>query len=987
MTGADVQGTVRDAGGGALAASAITVTNLETNLTRTAAADERGHYVVAALPPGTYTVTASASGFRSESQPQTVLTLGQTLDLDFVLQLAAAGERVVVTGAAPAVSARRLEVGSVIRQEQIQSLPTTGRSFIGFAALAPGVSPDRTPLQGSAGTSGLSFAGQRGRSNNITVDGLDNNDLVLGGVRATFSQEAVREFQVLVNSYSAEFGKASAGLVNIVTKSGTNAFDGSTFVFFRDRSLNARGYFDQFDPFGRPVVLDKPPFRQGQWGGTLGGPLRRDKTFFFVSYEGTSIEDARLVSIDPVAVALLRRSGFPIELGNVPLAVSNTEWLGKVDQQWSPTRALAARVVYADIDREGLDDFGGIVAKSRSTVQRRKDWAISASETDVLSGRWINEARGQYAYENQRIDSLDPACGGPCVAVDQGGPTVEVTGIASVGRHRFAPFARRNRRLQLVETVSYFRPSHHLKAGVDYSRLTFPADGNALASHFGGRFIFSAIPALGVTSSLDGLQKGIPAAYIQAYGDARYPDERYADVSLFVQDEWTHGRLTMRPGLRYQTQFWQAGTFTVPDLGGTTYTYPMPQDRDNLAPRLGLSYDLTGSGRTIAHASYGMFYDNMIAIVENAGRLTTGGTARAFVVNAPFATVAWNAPGHRLSEPQVTALVGGAAASVVSVPSPSLKASYTHQTSAGVDHQLGSDLAVAVNVVHVRGFNLPGTLDYNPLLPSRLGPGRRPNDLPCSQPLPPPAMCVNGGIPGSSTSVVQFTAFGESWYDGLTVELRKRLSHRHQFMASYTLSKADDTSTDFQTAFIPQNNGYGRNPADRAGIPVGFDPRSERGPATHDQRHRLVVSGVYEMPWRFQLSGIVTLGSGRPFTPLAGADLNGDGNGGQFPSDRARRNPLDESTSVVRNSETTVGQVNVDLRASRRIAFGRWGSLDAIVEAFNLFNRVNFVEDTNQSSFVVFGSGAYPSNPLPAYGRYTLTTPPRQVQLAARLTF
>jgi hypothetical protein len=242
-------------------------------------------------------------------------------------------------------------------------------------------------------------------------------------------------------------------------------------------------------------------------------------------------------------------------------------------------------------------------------------------------------------------------------------------------------------------------------------------------------------------------------------------------------------------------------------------------------------------------------------------------------------------------------------------------------------------------------------------------------------------------VAGSSTSVLQFTGFGETWYKGLTFELKNRLRHGVQFVASYTLSKAEDSSTDFQTAFLPQNNGYGRNPADRAGLPLGFEPLSERGRSTQDQRHRFVFSGSSQLPWKVQLAGIVSAVSGRPFTPLAGADLNGDGNGGQFPSDRARRDPADELTSVRRNSATTVGQTNVDIRVSRPFRVGGWGSIEAIVEAFNVFNRTNFIEDTNQSSFVVFGSGAYPSNPLPAYGRYTLAMPPRQVQLAVRLSF
>jgi hypothetical protein len=983
VAGADLQGTVRDGTGAVLVACTITVANTETNVSRAVVSDERGRYVVAALPPGTYSVTAARSGFRSDRR-DVLLTLGQTVDIDFALALTSS-ESVVVEASAPIVSASHIEIGSVITQQQIQSLPTNGRNFIGFAALVPGVAPDRTPLQGAAATSGLSFTGQRARSNNITVDGLDNNDPVLGAVRATFSQEAVREFQVLANSYSAEFGKASGGLVNIVTKSGTNVLHGSGFVFFRDKALNATNYFDRFDTFGNPVSLEKPPFRQGQWGGTLGGPLRKDRTFFFVSYEGTNITDSRLVTIGSATAALLESLGFPIELGNVPFAVSNSEWLGKLDHQWTPSRALSVRGSYADIDREALDDYGGIVAKSRSTVQLRTDWSASASETDVLSSRWIHELRVQFAHQNQKINPLDPVCGGDCVSVDQGGPTVEVTGIASVGRHRIAPFLRLNSRVQAVDTWSFFKGSHRAKAGVDYSYLFFPSDGNILASHFGGRFIFSPIPALGVTSSLDGLQKGIPAAYIQAFGDPHYPDERYGDLSLFAQDEWQHGRFTIRSGVRYQAQFWQDETFTVSDVGGTSFTYPMPQDRNNLAPRLGLSYDLTGAGRTFVHGAYGMFFDNMIMIVENVGRLTTNGAARGYVVNAPLAAAAWAAPGHRLTEAQVTALVGGTPPSVLTVPSPSMKASYAHQASAGIDKALTRDLVLSVNGLYVRGYNLPGTLDYNPILPATLGAARRPNDAPCAT--NPSAACVNGGIPGSSTSLIQFTSFGESWYKGMTIELGKRLSHGYQFAASYTLSKAEDTSTDFQTAFLPQNNGYGRNPADRGGLPLGFDSLSERGPATHDQRHRFVLSGVYAMPRGFQFSGIVTLGSGRPFTPLAGADVNGDGNGGQFPPDRARGVPSDESSSVGRDSGTTAGYASVDIRFSRRFALGRGVAFDAMLEVFNLFNRVNFVEDTNQSSFVVFGTGAFPSNPLPAYGHYTQTAPPRQAQLAARVTF
>jgi hypothetical protein len=215
----------------------------------------------------------------------------------------------------------------------------------------------------------------------------------------------------------------------------------------------------------------------------------------------------------------------------------------------------------------------------------------------------------------------------------------------------------------------------------------------------------------------------------------------------------------------------------------------------------------------------------------------------------------------------------------------------------------------------------------------------------------------------------------------------RRFARGLQFMASYTLSKAEDNSTDFQSNFIPQDNGRGRNPADRDGLPLGFNPDAERGPATQDQRHRLVLSGSYRLPGEIGVSAIFTGASGRPFTPLAGSDLNGDGNGGAFPPDRARTNPADVSTSVGRNSATTAAQINVDVRVSKQFRIGRRTGLEAIVDVFNAFNRANFFEDTNQSSFAIFGPGAFPSNPLPTYGKYVITLPPRQVQVAAKIAF
>ncbi len=992
LTGADLSGTVVDQSGAVLPGTGLTVTNLDTNLVRTATTDDRGRYTVAALPPGTYQISAAIQGFVTETKDQVVLLLGQAVIMDFQLKVAGTAESITVVAESSVVSVSHTEVSSVVDRQQIENLPINGRNFISFAVITPGVTTDRTPQQGASATSGLSFTGQRARSNNIMVDGLDNNDQVVGAVRSTFSQEAVREFQVLTNSYSAEFGRATGGVVNIVTKSGTNVFGGNAFGYFRDDRLNAKSHFEKFDIFGNAANLDKAPFEQQQWGATLGGPIKRDKTFFFASFERADTTGSNLVTIQPAAAAVLNNLGFPVELGNVPYEVKLSQTMAKVDHQWSSNHSLAVRGSWADIDNENIEPFGGSIARSRGAVQLRTDWSLSAAQTDVISNKWISEFRVQYAPQDQEINALDPRCGGPCVGENQGGPTLEITGIASVGRQRFTPQPRRNRRLQVLETVSYINSGHHMKAGIEFNDIK--STRGALPLHFGGRYIFSAVPALGIPSALAALQLGLPAAYVQGYGNSIFLNT-VRDLSLFVQDEWNWGRLVLKPGLRYQRQFWSdLADYDISDVGGTRLRYTFPNDTNDIAPRMAVAYDVTGDGKTGIHGSYGIFHESTLSAISGVTQILTGAQTgvRTLVVTLgqscggiPCSVRAWNSPDRRLSEQTAAALLGGSYPTLVFAADPGLENPYAQQAAIGLDRAITDQLALNVNVVYVRGSEQLGTLDYNPVLPARLGTARRPNDLPCSA--NPAAPCVNGGIPGTSASVLQYTTFGETEYKGLTMSLHKRYSNRYQFLASYTLSKAEDNSTDFQSNFIPQNNGFGRNPNDKNGVPLGFDADRERGPATHDQRHRLVLSGINEIGWDIFVSAILTATSGRPFTPLAGADLNADGNGGAFPPDRARTNPADESSSVGRNSAKTVGFLGLDLRVSKRFRFGRKGSVEAIMDAFNLFNRANFFENTNQSSFTIFGAGAFPTNPLPTYGRYTETLPPRQVQLAAKISF
>ncbi len=972
-TTADLNGIVLDQSKAVLPGATVVVTNIATGVERTTETGGDGRFIVPALPPGSYSIRVSLQGFAAQAMPRLDLALGQEAEVSFVLSIAGAAELVTVTAEAGMADVQQTAVATVVSQQQIEALPINGRNFMTFSILTPGVTTDRTPQQGASATSGLTFAGQRARSNNITVDGLDNNDATLGSVRATFSQEAVQEFQVITNSYSAEFGKASGGVVNIVTRSGSNDLRGDAFYYFRDESLNAKEHFEKKNPAGDRIDRKKAPFSQQQFGGTLGGPIRRNQSFFFLSAERLDTQANNFVNIDdktPVtvfgqnvgtAVDILRRAGFPVEVGNVPYDVESSQILAKVDTNVTANHAVAVRLNWADLLNENIEPWGGQIARSRGAYLDSRDLMAAVSLTSVFSSAFVNELRFQVANRDQKINSLDPTCTGECDQENEGGPTLEI-GAIGVGRHRFTPQPRENRRYQVVETFSAAAGAHHLKAGLDFSYIDHISQ--ALPLHFGGRYIFAplpAIPALGLPAPISAIQAvalGLPAAYVQGYGNASVP-YGYKDVSLFLQDDWRMAdTVTLKAGVRYQNQFWEKTTRVVNGLA----PHGWPKDNNNIAPRLAIAWDVTGDKKTSVQASYGIFFDNHITAIWGITEGISGTVeqVRTLAVRIPQSVLAWRAPGRRLPEPTTPF------PSLVLSIDPGMKTPYAHHASAGIERELGTDMAMSAHFVYARGLDQLGTIDYNPVT----------NPLTQGRPLDV------GGRPGTSASVLQYTTWGETWYKGLALSVRKRFNGRHQFLASYTLSKAEDTSADYQSFFIPQDNGFGRNPNDPDGLPIGFTPSAERGPSLQDQRHRFVFSGAYVLPWNVTVSSIVTLASGRPYNILAGADLNGDGNGGATAPDRPRTDPANPATSIGRNAGVLPNQYTVDARVAKRFGIRNAATIDVMLEAFNLFNTTTYTNVDN-----IFGTRAYPGSPLPTFGQFTEAAPPFQAQLAVKIGF
>jgi outer membrane receptor protein involved in Fe transport len=455
---------------------------------------------------------------------------------------------------------------------------------------------------------------------------------------------------------------------------------------------------------------------------------------------------------------------------------------------------------------------------------------------------------------------------------------------------------------------------------------------------------------------------GLPAQYFQGYGDpASSGSTRMA--SLFAQDRWrVSEKLTLEAGARYQWYALGTPLVTVSDLGGTTLRYDIP-DRGDLAPRFAAAFDPSGRGRTMFHAAFGIFHDYPLLAIPAVTEIHDGVELLQLGASLPLSAQAWRSPGRRLPQPPSFpsgVLTGG----------PGFRVPFARTLSLGLDQEMRPGLKLGVDLLWVRGKRQIGPIDFNPIVPA-LGPGRRPNDV--------------GGIAGTSATISQLTNYGESWYRGVTVSVQQRAA-RFEAQASYTLSKAEDLGNDIIFASNQaEDPGLGRDPANPGGLPVGFDPQAFRGPAIVDQRHRFVASAVAELPWRLRLSGIVTLASGRPYTALSGVDSNGNG---LSATDRARRVTTDPASRVGRNQGLTPGFASVDVRLARRINLPRHMAVELLAEAFNLLNRANFSDVNN-----VFGSGAFPSAPQldpqgrASYGRATKAYAPRQVQLAARLSF
>lgn len=945
-TGADVFGLVRDDTGAALPGASVVLTNDATGVAHETQTAANGAYRLSGLPPGEYTLHATLAGFSRHERKGLLLQVGQLATLDLTLKVGGVTETVTVTQAAPVVETGRTQLGVVVNRQDIESLPINGRDFLDFAVTVPGVSGAQNSGQGS----GISVNGGRQRSNNISVDGADSNGQLNGNTRLTVSQEAVQEFQVVTNQFAAEFGRAGGGLVNVVSKSGTNQFSGNAFYLMRDESLDGRNAF-------APADEPKPQFQRKNWGGTLGGPLVKGKTFFFAAFEQITRDESGVVTVSDANVAAVNAilAARPIpnagvaSIGNGSFPIENDTTLVslKLDHSLDSRNNLSLRYSFGKRDEgnSGGVGIGGLTEVSGGGGARTRDHALVLAWTSTLKPSLLSETRLQFAPRELTQYSNDLI-----------GPRVSISGVATWGRNVNFPVLLDETRWQLLQSFSWQKGRHFLKAGGDFTYV------NALTSFpisFAGSFSFG---------SLANFLLGRPTTFTQGFGN---PEIRLKDTLLtaFVQDSFrVDERLTLAYGLRYD---YDMQPQNIPRDRSNPIEAPLQdgvhRDGNNLQPRVSVAFDPKGDGRSVLRAGYGMFYDKIFLLVARNAliarqSISLSGTAAAdqFAKGA-FPESDQLPPGFSLSRPNINL-----AAEDIEIPK-------NHQFSVGVERQLGSDWSVAANYVLVLGRQLLFSNNTN-LAPPTVLTAENSASLGVARPTPQqlgrPYYGSAARLDPSFNNIQVVSSEGRSHYDGLQLAVQKRMSHGFQLRAAYVLSTAKDDASDFVQAQQPDNP---------------YDRDAEYSLSEEHQRHRFTLTAVWQLPepgaegsaLRAVLGGwlassLVKYRSGTPENVTVGSDVNGDGNSS---TDR----PFVDGVILGRNGLIGPDYLTVDLRLAKTIGLGGRRSLQLLFEAFNLLNRTNYAGvNTTWGTDLAARS---------TYGQYTSANDPRQLQLGAKLTF
>jgi hypothetical protein len=961
---ATLSGRVVDPNGAVIVGAQVAITSKATSIKRETKTNEEGLFVVPNLGPGEYELRVQQPGFKTTVYTRIVLQVGRNESFNVALELGQVADSIdQFYGADPLIDTNSSVVSRNIAQTEIASLPLNGRNFLELALLAPGNSPAPNFDPTKTNTVLISSGGQLGRGGNVTIDGADNNDDVVGGSLQNISQDAVQEFQIATNRFSAQLGRSGSSVINIVTKSGTNSLHGSGSFFYRDRRLQAiPATFDRNNP--------EPPFDREQYSATLGGPLRKDKVFLFGAIEYRNQDGAVLVGQRDTVARAITRGFAPAPLNDL---------LGTVRGDFNASDANTLTFRYS-IER--AEDIGAsTLIRAIGSASERQE-SNNHYQSFLTNWNYLFSPRVLNSFTlsvNNFINKTVPVTPGPQLTFPslQDGASFRV------------PQQTRQNRIQLADTFSWVTGRHTLHFGGEFQRID--SDFNLGVFQQGRIELIEDFPSFDHNGDghVDDNDLLFAVTLRSATPDRPLiiPDADNNHVAFFVQDDWRlHPQLTLNLGLRYEldtdvknvSRTGELNTLILPFLSGKR-----DRDKNNFGPRVGFNWS-TPEGRTSVHGGYGIYYDRVTLEIQSLER-GLDGRSLAIEVRAgnlffldqntgmfpPFAPT--------ISNPFTGFPLPGAGAGGINIIDNTLQNPMVQQTNLGIEQQFGSNFVVRADYLHNFGthFIIGRTIGsvFNPVV-------------------------------GGPDRVVNLESSVKTRYDALLVSLEKRFSSHYQFRASYTLSRAFNYANDDQIPFAA-------GPIDSSNLQL------EYGPTPNDQRHRFTFSGLLELPGDFRLAPIWTVASGVPMdillpdasTRIPFLQRNA---GGRLFHNASELNAFIQQVNggggingqplplVGANARFNDSFNAFDLRISRVFNFGERARLEPAIEVFNVFNVTNVlgVSNVNYSGFanVLVRDSNDPNSPgflkSSSFGQPVTTAGgvfgsggPRAFQLAVRFSF
>jgi len=996
-TGA-ISGAVTDPSGAVVPQADVTVRNVDTNMARTLQSNEAGRYEVVALQPGAYEVKAAKAGFASLVRTGITLAVGARAVVDLSLSVSGTAETVTVSGDASAVETDKTEVSTVVNMNDMRNLPMNGRRWDAFVLSTPGATND-----GNYGL--MSFRGISGLYNNNMIDGMDNNQAFFseakGRTRLSYgiSSEAVQEFQVGTSNFSAQYGRSAGGVVNAVTKSGTNDLHGTFFYFIRDDSLNAANSISA--PALRNLGLaTKPKDRRQQFGPSAGGAVKKDKLFYFLSYDQQKRVFPAVVV--PYSSSFLTGTGTAPGFSNAvaffkglmgPQAREGNQQIGmsRIDWSLSPRNQISSTV---NILR--WDSPNGV--QTAPTY----NYDVSANGSDVVKNetvivRWnavvkptlVSELRFQWGRDFEAQLANAP------------GPYVTVTNGFNIGMPNFLPRTAYpdERRWQVSQNLNWLRGRHSVKFGFDFTRVS---DTMINLYRGGGEYGYSLLNDFALDCSNPAMPvplKGCvatPATGTQITGK-RYTNFYQAfdtlglggttqfstvDLAFYVEDSFKPAsNFTMTFGLRYDVQ-------TMPELKGNPdlpATNRINTDRNNFGPRVGFSWDPGKKQKTVIRAGAGMYYgrtqnSTVVNLITNNGQRFKSYSFIPTTAGSPvFPNILSEIPSGAGAKPDAVFAAADFANPLI------------YQMEFSIEQEVFKNFTLTGTYLSSRGQRLPVFRDTN-LFPQT----QSANYTVCADPqVGSSTTCSNvartfalpffsGARPNPNFGyITSAESVINSWYNGFVLQAKKRFSHGVQLQASLTIAKAQDNGQSLIT-FTSSNQPL--NP---------FNLRQDYALSDLDQRKRFTMSGLWQPSFGqagsavrkvlggFQLSGILALMDGKPYSGSTSGNPTPAGIlGGLLGVGGSSRAPF-----VGRNTFTGPGAANVDVRLAREFKFTERIRWQIMAEGFNIFNRVQ-VTSISITQFNVRGAVLFPNTSFQSISATgTNLMRERQYQLGTRFTF